>query len=281
MVLTSQRTIYGVKLQTAMVTGKPYTIKPNTTLNEKFEILKDTAAITLEKGFYPEINYFCIGNGGSTLASGVKGYTYSRHSALDAALFNHIPFVLRDANNDLTGTDKDRYRFKKLINIEGKDYYAYFLKKITTIDVPSELYIVNKLGTDHKLSLFSTNVEELLNPVPIDKSELIDRTDESAFIVSLAKIHFALEAEDLKELENVYKILKIENTPITEVGICSGTDTTYRPIGNTASYTEAMNVQIVFHVGTNLDVATKFGTGGHIRRNIEVGGSEPYYIGMK
>ena len=42
-----------------------------------------------------------------------------------------------------------------------------------------------------------------------------------------------------------------------------------------------MNVQIVFHVGTNLDVATKFGTGGHIRRNIEVGGSEPYYIGMK
>ena len=64
-------------------------------LNEKFEILKDTAAITLEKGFYPEINYFCIGNGGSTLASGVKGYTYSRHSALDAALFNHIPFVLR------------------------------------------------------------------------------------------------------------------------------------------------------------------------------------------
>ena len=34
MVLTSQRTIYGVKLQTAMVTGKPYVINPNTTLNE-------------------------------------------------------------------------------------------------------------------------------------------------------------------------------------------------------------------------------------------------------
>src|SRR5574344_1159200 len=98
MVIASQRTVYNVALHLAMLFNKPYKILSNTTLNEKFEI---EANNELADGVYPSLKYIGIGIGGSVLLDNTDAYTYSEHSPVQGALFEHIPYVLRKPNNDI------------------------------------------------------------------------------------------------------------------------------------------------------------------------------------
>ena len=50
MVITSQRTLYNVDLHLSMLLGRDYMTKPNTTLNEKFDVLAD---VNVPEGMYP------------------------------------------------------------------------------------------------------------------------------------------------------------------------------------------------------------------------------------
>ena len=63
MVISSQRTIYGVHLSLAKQLGLKYHVKPNTTLNEKYKILDDYTDIYLDDSEYPTLKYMGIGIG--------------------------------------------------------------------------------------------------------------------------------------------------------------------------------------------------------------------------
>jgi hypothetical protein len=98
MVLNSQKTIYGLHLNLAKMLNLPYVISDNTTLNEKFQIANNE---TLANNEYTSIKYYTIGNGGVNIINNGNGYSYSEHSPVDAALFNHIPWIMREINNDV------------------------------------------------------------------------------------------------------------------------------------------------------------------------------------
>lgn len=270
MVKSAQRTIYGTHLQLAQLMGYDYTIKPNTSLNEKFGIMTD---YKLGKQQYPTLQYITIGNGSTSLIEPATGYTFNRHSAADAALFNHIPFVIREKYDDLPFDQRVRYRFRKLITLENKEYYVYYLKKIDRVQYKDTFFKVMRLGDNDILSLLDTNTETFLNPRPKTKTEILTTLDDTKYIVMLCKIFLDMNKEDIQELKNVFEVFKINSTVLTEIGLCTGVDLT------TDGWGEAVAVQVAFHIDVNIDLSINFNQNKKLSRNIEIGGAEPYYLG--
>ena len=179
MVKNASRTIYGTHLQLCEMMGYPYNVKANTTLNEKFGIGTE---IGLSKGQYPTLQYLVIGNGDSSLIDNATGYSFNTHSAVDAALFNHIPFVIREKYDDIDVEQRLRYRLRKLQVINNVEYYCYYAKKIEEVKYKDSFFKVVKLGQNDILSLLNPNDEAFLTPEPKSKLEIINNEDDTKYI---------------------------------------------------------------------------------------------------
>jgi hypothetical protein len=268
MVLAAQRTIFGLDLDMAVRFRDNYLPKSNTTLNEKFN-LNTTADLPV--GF-PKVKYYAIGVGGSDIITGVNGYTYSQHNPSDAALFQHIPFVMRLTTNDLDDREKLKYRFRIIKNFNNTNYVCYYLKMIPNIDYRDPFYKIESNAGNNTLSIFSTDTDTLLNPIPVDRNITLQDTETSTYLTKLAKIEFSLDSDDLNELSSVYQILGLSTKTLTEIGVCMGWDSTINNV------TEAVGVQIAYHITVNIDIATTMSSGMGILRAIEIGGSEPMIL---
>ena len=265
MVTASQRTVYNVALHLAMLFNKPYKILSNTTLNEKFEI---EANSELADNVYPSLKYIGIGIGGSVLLDNTDAYTYSEHSPIQGALFEHIPYVLRKPNNDIDAGERSKYRFRKIVNIEGEPYIAYYLKLIDTFDLRDVFYNIKETVDGSILSLFDTNTVDILSPSPKNRDIAFDAPVE--YVTKIANIKFSLSNEELLELNNVFKILKKDNVTITEMVLATGVDKT-----NVLGEIEATSVQAGFFINTNIDVVNQLKNKVSVAKVIEIGGLEP------
>lgn len=273
MIRTSQRTLYNIDLHLHQMLEKAYEPIENTTLNEKFGILTTTP---LPTGVYPTLKYYAIGVGGESTLDGNNDFNYSEHSPIDAALFKHIPFVMRNAiTNDLTAEEKANYRMRTLEYHNGIQYACYYLKVITDFDLKSYFYSIRTLSegisvSSPSLSILDTNKSELLNPTPKSRKVSFDTSNTIDYITKLAKLNFSLLDDDIKELKDVLTILDLTNRKLTEIGICTGIDVDNKGVK------ESLATQIAFHVGVNIDLMMAFANNESIQKSIEIGGSEPY-----
>lgn len=270
MVENSQRTIYNQELVKYFSCGRHYVPFKNTTLNEKFDILPDTHT---PKGFYPVPKYFVIGIGGEEIINDVQGYTMSRHNCIDAALYHHIPFVLRTLDNDLRPSEKKEYRLRNITTINNIDYIAYWGKVTSNVDCrPHIARIETRNGVD-VVTQFKTDTDSLLNPVYKNKPRKLTEATSVSTVVSQYSIEFYLSPFDQDELRNVFKILNLDpRTKITELGLCQA----YNVVSN--GYDEIIDTQIAFHIDLNLDTLVAFDAREPFKQNIVLGGSEPLYI---
>ena len=268
MIINSQRTIYGLTCSKYQRWGKEYIPLPNTTLNEKFDINPTDQAPT---GVYPTTNYYAIGVGGTEVVSGLGGYSFSTHKPTDAALFEQVPFVMRKITNDLTVEEQSQYRFKLTRIVNGVEYNCYYLKNIPKDTVRDGIYKVNVSDGVSKLSPFTTNTDEYLNPVPRDPTGALFNQDETGYVTALSKAVFSLDINEIDELRNVLNILYgvDHNKTITEIGVCMGVD---RVINNSV---DAIAVQIEFHLEVELSAMLDLANTSDFIRSIELGGSEP------
>lgn len=78
-------------------------------------------------------NYFMVGAGGRVVSgkpSLARNY--------ETKLYEPIPFRCVPVSNDLSAEDRAQYRLRKVIQINGEDYVAYYAKKFE----PSNVHIV-------------------------------------------------------------------------------------------------------------------------------------------
>lgn len=265
MTTSSQRTLYGVDLQLAQLYGENYTCLPNTTLNEKFNILP---GINVPKGKYPILKYITIGNGGNLQIPDSENFIYNEHSPLDAALFNHIPFVMKTLEEDLSEADRLKYRFRIEKTVNDKLYACYYLKIIPSNLYDQKFYKITTTNGDNYLKIFKLNDPIFLNPQPRERKLNIEHLDKTEFVTKLVRFKLEFSSQEVKELENVYKILGHEKQIMTEIGLCTGIEH-----DNNGSM-EASCVQVAFHIGINLDLTNSFRTEAAITKYIELGGSE-------
>ena len=265
MTTSSQRTLYGVDLQLAQLYGENYTCLPNTTLNEKFGILP---GINVPEGKYPILKYITIGNGGNLQIPDSENFIYNEHSPMDAGLFNHIPFVIKTREDDLSEADRMKYRFRIEKTINGKLYVCYYLKVIPSNLYDQKFFKVTTINGENYLKTFKLNDPIFLSPKPRDRRLSYNDLDKTEFVTKLVRFKLEFSSEEVKELENVYKILGHEKKIMTEIGLCTGIEY------NINDTVEASCVQIAFHIGVNLDLTNSFRTEASITKYIELGGSE-------
>lgn len=261
MLINSQRTLYGIDIQLCMLIGKEYIPAPNTTLNEKFNLDVD---LDVDEYIYPTLKYYTVGVGGNVGIFNKDVHSYSDHGVMDAALFKHVPFVIRKIDEDLTDSEQFNYRFKIKEIINGIEYYCYYLKLIPNINYRNSYYNVTVTDGLSKLSLLDMNTDKYLNPVERDRLLTEDNYLINEYATKSIKLEFSLLGNELVDLNNAISIKYGDGIKLKEIGVCSGVE-----IEN-----KATKVQIVYHASVDIDTMFHIATSKDIIRAIEIGGME-------
>jgi hypothetical protein len=274
------RTVYGSKLQTAQLMGLPLDVEEHTTLNEKFNIHTNLAISPSE---IPRMQYVSIGNGGHVMEiSGTNSMAVPKpimHRPTDAALYAHLPFILRPVENDIAAIDRQRYALRKVVIIDSQEYIAYYLRRMNLVGVVAEMQLKNIENNIETTTPFVPTAANL-TPVPpvIVGGGSVPTTGD--FVLSSARINFNLDNFDMEEIQNAANIIygSPDYAIISEIGLCSGVERTVAALdflGSSFNYDEVIACQICTHISTFH--ALRFSAGG-INTVFDVGATEPLYL---
>lgn len=273
------RTVYGARIQNIQFSGLPYSHVPNSTLNEKFNIhpgvLPDNNAI-------PRVRYFTIGNRGHENRTGSDSQPYTvprKHDPSDAALYQHLPFVLRRPSEDLNAIERSHYGLRRFETIGGQTYVAYYLKRIDMSNVvPNMLINTTVDGVTTSLPFVPTGAN--LNPVPGPVPPEGVVTTDGTTISSSSVLTLGFTENDVSEFMDAINIL-YENPyygVISEIGLVAGADKVV-PLLNpdnsqSGSFNEVVSATITTHVCDYYPVA--FANRG-FDFNLNIGAAEPLF----
>lgn len=271
------RTIYGSFLQTCGLLKLPFAMKGNTTLNEKFNI---QAGVAPTADQLPYLGYFSLGIGGHKYIAGADGIAIPepvQHLATDAALYKHLPFVLREPELDLSSAQRANYALRKQVQYNGKTYWAYYLKRFTRDNVTPvmEYRTINNGVT--VASAFVPNASNL-NPTPPDLNSLGTNVVDGSYVAASAKFDLTLSDFDVSELLHAAQVIYGDEAYaiISEVALCTGVDKQVSAPGVTGNFNfmEAIAVQVATFVSVNS--ALKFSQNG-VQLILDVGACEPLF----
>lgn len=270
------RTVYGTFLQTTERLKLPFTLIPNTTLNEKFGV---QSGIVPAAGVIPGLRYLAIGNYGHLTVQGEDGSDETvpvRHRPTDAGLFNQIPFVLREVGNDLTSLERAKYGLRVIETHGGQNYIAYYLRRLDMTGVVPQLQHIEVVDGVVVTTPFVPTTDNL-NPtrpaIPNTGVVLGSNSYES----SSAVVTIQLEPEDITEILNAHQIRtgSTRSPVISEMALVSGVDKDVTASsGGSGSfvYSEVICAQVNVHISTYH--ALGYATNG-LELTLDVGGVEP------
>lgn len=258
----------------------PFTLEANTTLNEKFNI---STGVALNANEIPAVQYVSIGNGGhEMIVSGNNSISAPKplmHRPTDAALFNHLPFILRPIANDIDATTRAKYALRKNVTIDNEEYVAYYLRRMNLTGVSAQMQLKNINNNIETSSPFVPTAANLSPVAPnVVGGGAVPTTGD--FGLASAVVSFILDEFDMTEIKNAANIIyQTEDMAIiSEIALCSGVE---RIVGATDSngvafnYNEVIGVQACTHISTFH--ALRFTSGG-INSQFDVGATEPLYI---
>lgn len=269
------RSIYGAYLQTCALLGFNVDIKPNSTLNQKFDLFPNEI---FNSGETPTVKYLTIGNGGHTASMGVDGLPLINpvpHSPRHAALYNHLPFIIREVGEDLTPGERLLYRLRVPRTIDGVNYMCYYAKVLDMSMVEPKIELRNNTDGIITATDFTPSLADL-NPVKPVIPVNGNITSTGNYLASTAKIEFVMNEAEITELLNACNIIYGSDNYafISEIGLCSGVDRSL--MGNfggpPSAYTEAVGVQIMNFISTAIPA---YALSTSITQTIDVGSTSP------
>jgi hypothetical protein len=269
------RSIYGAYLQTCALLGFNVDIKPNSTLNQKFDLFPNEI---FNSGETPTVKYLTIGNGGHTASMGVDGLPLINpvpHSPRHAALYNHLPFIIREVTEDLTPGERLLYRLRVPRTIDGVNYMCYYAKVLDLSMVEPKIELRNNTDGIITATDFTPSLADL-NPVKPVIPVNGNITSTGNYLASTAKIEFVMNEAEITELLNACNIIYGSDNYafISEIGLCSGVDRSL--MGNfggpPSAYTEAVGVQIMNFISTAIPA---YALSTSITQTIDVGSTSP------
>lgn len=272
------RTIYGAKLQTAKQMLMPFRLDAIATLNSKFNILADQLPPV---DTYPGMRYIAIGNGGHRFQAGTDGIPYPEtlaHAADDAALFHHLPFVLRPVGNDISPVERVKYALRRIEQWRGANYIAYYLKRLDFTGAEVEMnftHVENGQSVTRPFVPDSSN----LNPVPRQLSANGINVVNGDYLSASANLGIILDTAAIAEFMAAVEIIYQEDNyaVISEIAICSGIDkvvTLTDPGLPAFNFNEAIAVQVNSFI--QAFSALKFNNNG-FQLALDCGATEPLF----
>ena len=210
--------------------------------------------------------YFCIGNGGHRFIQGpdplAPAYTSPiPHRATDSGLYRMIPFLIRNLSGaDLSIGDRAKYRLRRVIEVGGQFYAAYYAKKLDFTGVAPELTRVDYNAGNPVSAAFAPNINNL-NPTQPSDSTVV--ANSGSYVSVRASLSIPFTADEVAELlAAMQTIYGNENfAVISEVALCTGVDklctheytNAASPVSNEITVnnpTEAVGVQVATHIST-------------------------------
>lgn len=266
MVFNGGQSINNIKLTNSMISGLDFVYNRNTTLNEKFKINADYNLSELEG--YPKLSMITLGVGGTSITDNNRlNLKDTEHSALDCALFEHIPFYMRKTESTELYPKSTNYRLCDIIEYNGENYEVCYGYKVTDLLHSNDVVVFNSIEDTYvNMGKVDYNTNDYLSPVP--KSDIELGNTPSRYITDLLKIYVFFTNDELIELENVLSILYGDTSkPITEIGVVTGheleIDGVEVNVGSFISYFLSSNISIP----DSLDA-------GFLDFNLEIGGME-------
>lgn len=294
------RTIYGIRVQTALNLGLLLDMPQHSTINE---LLTDPEVVPYQPSPLTLGMELCepydmntdsrevreqllvIGNRGHRAApggsSGIDTMDPVPHLATDSGLFGMIPFVIRPYSDDLTPDKRKMYRLRKTMWYNGELYVAYYGRKLNVNSVTPEMTITDVSNGISQTRAFIPTVN---NAKP--KPRPIDGKGDGSYVKTIANVDVLFSAEEVQYLREVGQILF--NDPnkglVSELAFCSCVDKpvtkrypgsgTQNP-GNVppGENYECVGVQVNTFVSTFLVTQLNGGFGG----TYNLGGEDPLY----
>lgn len=270
--------IMGVRLQTFKLLGLAYQSVPFTSLNELFNIQSGVAA---PNGVAPNMTYLAIGNGGHVNATTADGLAYPQlvnHSPRDCALIRHLPFILREATDDLDVATRNNYGLRQAVTINGTNYIGYYLRKIDLTN--AVISLLNNQVQDGVTSTTPwTPTSDNLHPTPVIPSSTGVVVATGDYVSTQAVLTVTLSQSDITELMNVAQVLYGNSglAIISEAGLVAGSPsviTAQQSGGQTLSYTEVLQATLCSSLSSYYHLPS---LNQNLTLNFDVGGAESLY----
>lgn len=150
--------------------------------------------------------YFMAGKGASSVA--VPGKVFIPHN-YESKLYEPIPFRLVPVANDLSQTEREPYRLRKIVTYGGIEYAAYYGKK----------FDVGAIYLEYNDAVY-TPVES--DTTPVDENDSSHRLAGGSV---LAYVQFTLNVDEV-ELKEYFKIVNgsLAGAVMNEIGLVLGAD---------------------------------------------------------
>lgn len=212
-------------LQVSSFLDTPFQQFEDTTLNQKFDI---QASALLPPGSRPALKFYTIGIGGHGYTMGPNSIPLSQvidHSSGDAGLYRHLPFVLRPINDDLTAGERSRYCLRKIVEVDGTNYVAYYGKRLNMTGVIPKM-TKRTIIDDQTVIEEYVYTEANLSPTPPEIPNTGAVTTSNEYLATSAIIPMPFTEADVAELYNVAEILFGDRrmAVISEFGFCTAVD---------------------------------------------------------
>lgn len=235
----SVTTILGAMNQFQAFADLDFVDDVRTTLNAKYNLFPERHPTTV-----PMLRYFGIGIRGYQNTDGNQGARPFSPKATDMDLYTPIPIRCVPATNDLTQTERQRYRMRVRTTFNGVEYICYYLK--TIVWDPSHVELVQKDTNDVETpyALDPSN----LNPEPpsFETGGSID-TNLNRVIVRATGVCEITGAE-VNEAVNVIYGADVSKARISELGFYTGcdigVDSNEQPVDGAGMNKEAIYVQL-------------------------------------
>lgn len=248
-------TLIGSKLGLSLLLPVATTEEPELTLNSYLGIATDVNTLD---GAIPKIKYFGIGIGGSYNADDTILVSAYNPERTDMNLYRLIPIRCRPVDEDLSESERKKYRLriKKILN-DNKEYYLYYLKVLDFDDEVKFKKINVTTGSEENYNLS----REYMDPTPSKPDTSTTVEVENTSIVAYCEATVQVDATEVLEYINVQYEGDTRYARISEIGFFTGVDkivTGSVQQGNQAvavQYTEAVYVQLYNHatwLGTSL-----------------------------
>lgn len=275
-IIAITRTIYGTYLQTVKHLGLPFQLVPNTTLNELFGV---QAGVQPGAAQVPNMRYLALGNLGHMTVVGEDGSDETvpvPHRTTDAGLYGPIPWVLREATNDLPANIRARYGLRRSEVHNGQNYFAYYLRRLDFAGVVPQMQHVEVIDNVITTTPFTPTTDNL-NPtrpqIPNTGVVLGSRSSYSCSAITTITIG----PDEVAEILNAHRVRtgSTRSPVISELALVSGVDkevTGTAGGGGNFTYNEVVAAQINVFISTYhaLGYATNGAT-----FTLDVGGVEP------
>lgn len=272
-VLGYTRTLVGDYIQNTKLSGLAYEMHDYTTLNEHLGV---EAGVAPEKGTYPYLKYMVIGNKGHKMIEGPDGsptFGDYGYKCTSTRLYGHLPFIVREINNDLTPGEQEKYALRVTKVYNGTTYVLYYARRIDFSNTRAVYKQLKQKDGQKETSSFTYTTDNMkAEPPRYDSNGTLLGTEVSLF--TSATVTVTLTAEEIAEIINGYRI--INNTTIapvlSEIGLCTGVDKSVPLMGTNTYYNEviACQVNIFISVGNSL----RHDNNG-LRFEFDLGSSEP------